>query len=68
MIEKLSIADKNTILQFLNALKLLIDKIEYEKQLELERNRNCPLYVIDNDEIIQVTGIISIQSYVITQK
>lgn len=56
-------ADANTILQFLKSLKLVVDKFEHEKQLKLERNQNCALYVIDNDEIVQVTSIISIKSY-----
>lgn len=62
-IEKLSMADANIILQFLKSLKLVVDKFEHEKQLKLERNQNCALYVIDNDEIVQVTSIISIKSY-----
>ncbi|KAL5239196.1 hypothetical protein ACI65C_006606 [Semiaphis heraclei] len=48
-------ADANTILQFLKSLKLVVDKFEHEKQFKLERNQNCALYVIDNDEIVQVT-------------
>lgn len=62
-IEKLSMADPNTIFQFLKSLKLVIDELEHEKQLRLEKNQNCPLYIIINDEMIQVTGIINIQSF-----
>ncbi|CAH1726503.1 unnamed protein product [Aphis gossypii] len=54
-IEKLSMADPNTIFQFLKSLKLVVDELEYEKQLRLEKNQNCPLYIIINDEMIQVT-------------
>ncbi|XP_001949398.1 uncharacterized protein LOC100165532 [Acyrthosiphon pisum] len=54
-IEKLSTADPNTIFQFLKSLKLVVDEFEHEKQLRLEKNQNCPLYIIVNDEMIQVT-------------
>lgn len=64
-IEKLSTADPNTIFQFLKSLKLIVDELEHEKQLRLEKNQNCPLYIIVNDDIIQVTGIISIIIYLI---
>jgi len=57
-IDKLSMADPNTIFQFLKSLKLVVDELEHEKQLRLEKNQNCPLYIIINDEMIQVTGII----------
>ncbi|XP_026806195.1 sperm flagellar protein 1-like [Rhopalosiphum maidis] len=54
-IEKLSMADPNTIFQFLKSLKVVIDELEHEKQLRLEKNQNCPLYIIVKDEMIQVT-------------
>jgi len=64
-IEKLSTADPNTIFQFLKSLKLVVDELEHEKQLRLEKNQNCPLYIIVNDEMIQVTGIISNSIYIV---
>lgn len=62
-IEKLSMADPNTIFQFLKSLKLVVDELEHEKQLRLEKNQNCPLHIIINDEMIQVTGINNIHSH-----
>jgi len=64
-IEKLSTADPNTIFQFLKSLKLVVDELEHEKQLRLEKNQNCPLYIIVKDEMIQVTGIISNSIYIV---
>lgn len=56
-IEKLSAADTNTVCQFLKSLKLLVDELEREKKLKLEQNQNYPIYIIANDDMIQVQGI-----------
>jgi len=64
-IEKLSTADPNTIFQFLKSLKVVVDELEHEKQLRLEKDQNCPLYIIVNDKMIQVTGIISNSIYIV---
>lgn len=57
-IEKLSTADTNTICQFLKSLKHVVDEFEHEQQLKLELSqKNCPVYIIANDDMIEVSGI-----------
>lgn len=55
-IEKLSTADTNTIFQFLISLKLVVDELELEKKVKLEENQNFPIYIISNDDMVQVLG------------
>lgn len=55
-IEKLSTADKNAIIQFLKSLKYIVDEFEHKKQLKLENEQNCPVYIIMNDDMVQVSG------------
>lgn len=55
-IEKLSAADSNTICQFLKSLKYKVDEFEHKKQLKFENDQNCPVYIIVNDDMIQVSG------------
>lgn len=56
-IEKLSATDTNTVCQFLKSLKLVVDELEHEKKLKLEKTQNCPIYIIAKDDMIQVQGI-----------
>jgi len=56
-IEKLSTADTNAVCLFLKNLKTVIDEFEHEKQLEFEKSQYCPLYIIFNEDMIQVSGI-----------
>lgn len=55
-IEKLSTADTNTIFQFLISLKLVVNELELEKKVKLEENQNFPIYIISNDDMVQVLG------------
>jgi len=56
-IEKLSTADTNTIYQFLTSLKHAVDKLECKKQLKLEKTQNFPVYMIVDDDMVQISGI-----------
>lgn len=46
----------NTICQFLKSLKHVIDDSEHEKQLKLENDRQFPVYIVVNDDMVQVSG------------
>lgn len=62
-INKLSNNDVNSICTFLKSLKHVADNHEIEKQLQLEKKKIQPVYTIINDEIIDVTGIKLLVSY-----
>lgn len=66
IIEKLSIADAQTVSQFLKSLKSVVDKFEQDKELELENSQHFPFYIIENGDMIQVSGTLHI-SFVIQQ-
>jgi|UniRef100_A0A2S2QVP2 hypothetical protein len=55
-IEKLSTADPRNIFQFLSSLKFVIEELEREKKIEFEKTQISPLYIIANDDMIQVSG------------
>lgn len=56
IIEKLSIADAQTVSQFLTNLKTMVDKFEQDKELELENSQHFPFYIVENGDMIQVSG------------
>jgi len=55
-IEKLSNADTSTIYQFLTSLKHAVDEFECKKQRKLEKNQHFPVYMIVDNDMIQVSG------------
>ncbi|XP_050534855.1 sperm flagellar protein 1-like isoform X1 [Daktulosphaira vitifoliae] len=53
-IKKLSASNMDTIHKFLKLLKNSVDKLEKEKRLILECSQKHPLYIIENEDMIQV--------------
>lgn len=57
-IEKLSIADANAVCRLLKSLKTVVDKHENEKQQELENSQKHPVYVIVDEDMVQLAGYV----------
>lgn len=55
-IEKLSIADADAVCRLLKSLKAVVDKHESEKQLELENSQKHPVYVLVDEDMVQIAG------------